>query len=83
MSYSLDKYTVVGLLDHRVVQFKAHIPLSSLLPAPFQRNIMVSQVRWYTSVVPAHGRLRQEDHKFEVSLGYIAKCCCKNNSWVY
>jgi hypothetical protein len=27
---------------------------------------------WHLPVIPAHGRLRQEDHKFEASLGYIA-----------
>jgi hypothetical protein len=33
-----------------------------------------SQEWWYTPVIPALAlrRLRQEDYKFEVSLGYIA-----------
>jgi hypothetical protein len=26
---------------------------------------------WCMSIIPALGRLRQEDHKFKVSLGYI------------
>jgi hypothetical protein len=26
----------------------------------------------------AFGRLRQEDHKFEISLGYIVKLCLTN-----
>jgi hypothetical protein len=30
-----------------------------------------SQGWWYMSVIPALGRLRQEDSKFKVSLGYI------------
>jgi hypothetical protein len=28
-----------------------------------------------TSVIPALGRLRQEDDKFKVSLGYVVKPC--------
>jgi hypothetical protein len=28
---------------------------------------------WFTSVIPALGRLRQEDDKFEVSQGYISR----------
>jgi hypothetical protein len=28
---------------------------------------------WCTPIISALGRLRQEDHKFEVSLGYIAR----------
>jgi hypothetical protein len=30
------------------------------------------QVWWYTSIILAIGKLRQEDCKFEVSLGYKA-----------
>jgi hypothetical protein len=30
-------------------------------------------VWWCTPVIPAFGRLRQEDHKLKFSLGYIAK----------
>jgi hypothetical protein len=33
---------------------------------------------WYTSVIPELGRLRQEDHRFEASLGYIARLVSKN-----
>lgn len=33
---------------------------------------------WFcTPVMPALGRLRQEDHKFEASLGDIARVCQK------
>jgi hypothetical protein len=30
---------------------------------------------WYTPVIPALRRLRQEDHKFEVRVSYIAGPC--------
>jgi hypothetical protein len=33
----------------------------------------ISRARWYTSVIPALGRLRQKHPKFEGSLGYIVK----------
>lgn len=34
----------------------------------------VSQLCWYTPVIPTPGRLRQEDdHKFKVSLEYISR----------
>jgi hypothetical protein len=45
----------------------------------------MSWVWWYTSVIPALGRLRQENHEFQGSLGYIArpyvkkKCMCEDN----
>jgi hypothetical protein len=29
-----------------------------------------SQARWYVLIIPALGRLRQEDHEFE-AMGYI------------
>jgi hypothetical protein len=29
-------------------------------------------VRWLAPIIPALKRLRQEDHKFEATLGYIA-----------
>jgi hypothetical protein len=29
-------------------------------------------------VIPALGRLRQEDCEFEISLGYVERCCFKN-----
>lgn len=34
-------------------------------------NLCVSQAHWYMSVVPAPGRLRQ-DQKFEIRLSYVA-----------
>jgi hypothetical protein len=29
------------------------------------------------TIIPAFGRLRQEDHEFKTSLGYVAKPCLK------
>jgi hypothetical protein len=39
-------------------------------------------VWWHISVIPAFGRLKQEDHEFEDSLGYIVRTCLlkKRNS---
>jgi hypothetical protein len=32
-----------------------------------------SMAWWFTPVIPALGRLRQEDHEFEANLGSIAR----------
>jgi uncharacterized membrane protein len=37
-----------------------------------------SQAWWCVLTIPALGRLKQEDHEFEVSLGFIAKQTTKN-----
>jgi hypothetical protein len=42
-----------------------------------------SRVWAHTPVIPALGRLRQEDWKFQVSLGYIARLNLKNRCVVY
>jgi hypothetical protein len=34
-------------------------------------------VWWCTPVIPALGRLRQENYKFKVSLGYTERICLK------
>jgi hypothetical protein len=36
------------------------------------------QAWWYTPVIPALRRWRQEDKKFETSLDYVARPCLKN-----
>jgi hypothetical protein len=33
---------------------------------------------WYTRVIPALGRLRQESCEFQAILGYIVRLCLKN-----
>jgi hypothetical protein len=42
-------------------------------------KINMSQVWWYTPVIPAVGRLQQEDLEFEGSLGYISKTLSQKN----
>lgn len=37
-------------------------------------------MRWYTSVTPTCGRLRQEDAEFMGSLGYIVRSHLKNKT---
>jgi hypothetical protein len=32
---------------------------------------------WVMPIIPAHRRLRQEDHEFKVSLDYIVRPCLK------
>jgi hypothetical protein len=38
-----------------------------------EKNSQRGQAWWYTPVIPALGRLRQEDLEFEASMDYIAK----------
>jgi hypothetical protein len=38
---------------------------------------ILNHVWWCTPVIPAFGRLRQEDHEFKASLGHIARLCLK------
>jgi hypothetical protein len=47
----------------------------------------ILEVRDYTPVIPALRKLKQEDHDFEVSLGYISESQSqrkeKKNAWKY
>jgi hypothetical protein len=39
------------------------------------RNKLTSEIKlwwWYVPTIPVFGRLRQEDHRFKVNLGYTA-----------
>jgi hypothetical protein len=38
---------------------------------------------WWTSVIPALGRLRQEDHDIQASQGYIVRLCLKKLLFYY
>jgi hypothetical protein len=42
-----------------------------------KRHLRMSQAWWYIPVIPALGRLRQEYHEFETSLGYRVRSCLK------
>jgi hypothetical protein len=41
---------------------------------------MACQAWWFTPVIPALRRLRQEDRKLETSLGYIVGPCHKQTN---
>jgi hypothetical protein len=43
----------------------------------FPSKDILSWVGWCTPVVPALGRLKQENHEFLTSLGYIGRSCLK------
>lgn len=44
----------------------------------FGKNSMC-EARWHLPVIVASRKLGQEDHKFKDSLGYVVRCCVKNN----
>jgi hypothetical protein len=48
----------------------------------FNTKVSLSQAWWHTPLIPALRRLKQKDHKFEASLGYIARPSLKKKKKV-
>jgi hypothetical protein len=44
------------------------------------QNHNESQSQWHTPMTAALGGLRQKDHDFKTSLGYIARHCLQNKN---
>jgi hypothetical protein len=42
------------------------------------KKLRTSQKQWYTPIISAFRRLRQEDHKFKASMDYIVIPCLKS-----
>jgi hypothetical protein len=80
----IPRSTVVGLYAKSMLSF---IRSCQIVKMSSQMTVFPFWTWWYMPVMPAFGRLRQEDHKLEATLGYIARPCLKtkqqNNKKTY
>jgi hypothetical protein len=44
-----------------------------------EKSSVCNQVWWNIPVIPALGRLRQQEYNFKATVGYIARLCQKQN----
>jgi hypothetical protein len=65
-------------IDQKTYHFKKTIFLKLTHRCNSISTKISSGLAWsYSSVIPALGRVRQEDHKFEANLGCIKRLCLK------